>query len=53
LDRFGSDKKHKNKHYVVIIPNSEGLLERIEIEKNSFNDALLKESFLSAIAACR
>jgi 3-dehydroquinate synthase len=53
LDRFGSDKKHNNKHYVVIIPNSEGLLERIEIEKNSSNDALLKESFLSAIAACR
>ena len=51
LDRFGSDKKHKNKHYVLIIPNSEGVLECIEVEKNCANDALLKDSILSAIAA--
>ena len=53
MDRFGADKKHKNKHYVVIIPDSEGMLQRLEVEKNYLNDALLKDSFLSAIAACR
>lgn len=53
LDRFGSDKKHKNKYYVLIIPNSKGVLERIEIEKKSANEVLLKQSFFSAISACR
>ena len=52
MDRFGADKKHKDKHYVVIIPDSEGRLQRLDVEKNYFNDALLKNSFLRAIAAC-
>jgi len=53
IERFGADKKHTNKHYVIIIPNSEGKLERIKVEKNFTNDALLRNSFLSVIAACK
>lgn len=45
IDRFNSDKKHTDSHYVVILPNEEGYLIRLELEKNNANRDLFFTAF--------
>lgn len=45
IKRFEVDKKHSNTHYAVIIPNSEGHLVRLMVEKTDANRHMLFKAF--------
>lgn len=56
MRRFEADKKHSATHYAVIVPDAQGHLVRMELEKNDANRALLQQAFDAALAqaaACR
>lgn len=50
LRRFEADKKHSATHYAVIVPDAQGQLVRMELEKNDANRALLQQAFNAALA---
>jgi hypothetical protein len=45
MDRFSADKKHTGTHYCVIVPNTEGYLMRLALEKNASNRELIYSAF--------
>lgn len=50
LDRFSADKKHNSTHYCVIVPDAEGYLMRLELEKNDINREMILSAFRSVFA---
>lgn len=48
LERFLSDKKHSRTHFAVIVPNADGLLQRVMLERTPGNLALLGKAFTAA-----
>jgi 3-dehydroquinate synthase len=50
LARFEADKKHSSTHYAVIVPDAQGQLVRLEIEKTDTHRALLLQAFEGALA---
>ncbi len=49
MDRFRSDKKHSETHFVLIIPDVNGFLVRVSIDKNRENEYQLMSSFSSIL----
>lgn len=48
VERFLADKKHSRTHLAVIIPNSDGQLKRVTLERTTDNLALLGNAFAAA-----
>jgi 3-dehydroquinate synthetase len=49
MDRFSSDKKHEKERYTVIIPDSEGRLARVQLERSASNSSLIREAFVAIL----
>ena len=47
FDKFKSDKKHSDKHFVMILPDKEGFLTKISVNQEASFKGLFKESFKS------
>ena len=45
FDKFESDKKHTDKHFVMILPDKNGLLTKVSVNKEASFKVLFKESF--------
>jgi 3-dehydroquinate synthase len=52
MDRFNADKKHSSTNYVVIVPNAEGQLVRLELPKSDANSMLIFKAFGEVCQAC-
>lgn len=50
MRRFEADKKHSASHYAVIVPDAQGQLVRMELDKNDASRALLQQAFEAALA---
>jgi 3-dehydroquinate synthase len=47
FDKFESDKKHTDKHFVMILPDKDGFLTKASVNKEATFKALFEESFKS------
>ncbi|CAM8359083.1 3-dehydroquinate synthase [Candidatus Methylopumilus planktonicus] len=45
FDKFESDKKHTDKHFVMILPDKNGFLTKVSVNKEASFKVLFKESF--------
>lgn len=45
LKHFGSDKKHSQSHYRVIVPAGDGDLQRLSVERSPLIQALIRNAF--------
>jgi 3-dehydroquinate synthase len=45
LKHFGSDKKHSQSHYRVIVPVGDGDLQRLSVERSPQIEALIRDAF--------